>query len=134
MPYSGASDPLVAFLAVRTDGKPPLEGRCLGFDSLENMHANFPQLWQTLSPAGLAEKRLSRLLHVGEDVALPPKLSTYVPSYPRYRYPSELQTSLRAVSELLLIDVVDMQEIERRFYEGCYSESGALSANALVSK
>ncbi len=87
-----------------------------------------------LSPGGVAERRLNRLLNVGEDRALPPKLSTLLVNYPRYRYPSDLQNTLRTVSELLLIDVVDHKQVERLFYERCYCESGALSQHALVSR
>ena len=64
--------------------------------------------------------------------ALPSKLSTFLHNYPRYRYPSDLQSTLRAVSELLLIDVVDQPEVERQFYGYC--ESGALSQHALISR
>jgi GTPase SAR1 family protein len=125
---------LIAFLATRTDGTAPLEGRCLLIDGYEHLQSAFPLVWQTLSPAGVAERRLNRLLNVGDDRALPPKLSTFLHNYPRYRYPSDLQNTLRAVAELLLIDVVDQLEVERQFYEQCYCESGALSQHALISR
>jgi GTPase SAR1 family protein len=125
---------VIAFLATRGDGVAPLDGRCFlinGYDQISNY---FPQFWQLLSPNGIAEHRLKRILLVGEDRAVPPKLSSYLLNYPQYRYPSDLQTSLRTVSELLLIDVADQPEIERQFYEECYCESGALSQHAMVSK
>ena len=105
----------------------------------EQMLDEFPRVWQLLSPAGVAERHLNRLLNVGEDRALPQKMSALLGNYPRYRYPSNLQNSLRTLGELLLIDVVDQQgldepDTERQFYAECYCESGALSQHALVSK
>ena len=125
---------LVAFLATRSDGVAPLEARCLVIRDLEQVFDEFPMLWQMLSPAGVAEARLHRLLKVGEDHQLPPKMSSYILDYPRYRNPNELQSSLRAISELLLIDLVEQPEIKPRFYSECYCESGALSQHALISK
>lgn len=125
---------LVAFLATRTDGMAPLDGHCLVVGSAEQLADEFPRVWQTLSPAGLYERRLNRLLNMGEDQALPQKISSLLSSYPRYRYPSELQTTLRNLGELLLIDLIEAKEVEKQFYRECYCESGALSQHALVSK
>ena len=124
----------VAFLASRRDGIPPLDGDCLVFDSLEKIKNNFAQFWQCLSPGGIAEARLSRLLRIGEDNPPPPKPSAYISGYPQHRQPTDLQASLRTVAELLLIDAVVAPEVEQSFYEQCYCESGALSQSALVSK
>ena len=125
---------LIAFLATRSDGTAPLEGRCLVIDGYEKLQEHFPRVWQMLSPAGIAERRLNRLLNVGEERALPQKMSSLLTNYPRYRYPSELQNTLRTLSELLLVDVVDQEDTERQFYVQCYCPSGALSQHALVSK
>ena len=125
---------LVAFLATRNDGLPPLEGRCLVIRGHSQLGDHFPTLWQVLSPAGVAERRLTRLLNVGADRVLPEKLSANLPSYPKYRYPSDLQNDLRDLGQLLLIDVADQQDTEHQFYTQCYCESGALSQHALVSK
>ncbi|MGZ8876414.1 MAG: hypothetical protein ACXW1F_08075 [Halobacteriota archaeon] len=125
---------LIAFLATRNDGKAPLKGRCLVTYSYKHLLDNFPKVWQMLSPAGIAERRLNRLLNVGQDASLPDKMSAYLLQYPLYRYSSDLQSSLRTISDLLLVDVVEQPEVERSFYEKCYCESGALSQHALVSK
>ena len=125
---------LIAFMATRNDGTPPLEGRCLVINGYEQLKKHFPDVWQTLSPASISERRLNRFLNVGMDTKLPSKMSSFLPDYPRYRYPSDLQNTLRTLSELLLIDVVDKQDAEKKFYEQCYCESGALSQHALVSK
>ena len=125
---------LIAFLATRSDGTAPLKGRCLVINGYEQLQGEFPKVWQLLSPAGVSERRLNRLLNVGEDRALPQKMSSLLANYPKYRYPSDLQTTLRSLGELLLIDVVDQPDTEREFYARCYCESGALSQHALVSK
>ena len=125
---------LIAFLATRNDGLPPLQGRCLVLRQLPDLLDHFPTVWQALSPAGVAERRLTRLLNVGEDRMIPEKLSVQLPSYPKYRYPSDLQNDLRDLGQLLLIDVADQQETEHQFYTQCYCESGALSQHALISK
>ena len=125
---------IISFLATRSDGIAPLDGRCLVINGYQKLQDCFPKVWQMLSPAGVEERRLYRLLNIGEDRALPQKLSLLLPHYPRYRYPSELQTTLRSLSELLLIDVVDQQDTEKSFYEQCYCVSGALSQHAIVSK
>lgn len=125
---------LIAFLATRTDGTAPLEGRCLVINGYKQLLEEFPRIWQVLSPSGIAEHRLIRLLSVGDDRAIPQKLSSHLISYPHYRYPSELQASLRTISELLLIDLIDQPEVEKQFFRECYCESGALSQHALISK
>ena len=124
---------IIAFLATRSDGVAPLEGRCFVINGYEQLQSNFPKVWQMLSPSGVAEHRLNRLLNVGEDGALPQKLSSLIADYPQYRYPSVLQNTLRDLGELLLIEA-DQQETEKSFYEQCYCESGALPQHALVSK
>ena len=127
---------IIAFLATRSDGVAPLKGRCFVVNGFEQFQKKFPQVWQMLSPAGIAENRLKRILSVGEDRALPEKMSLRLENYPRHRYPSQLQRTLRELGEFFLVDIVDQteREIEKKFYEKCYCESGALSQHALVSK
>lgn len=125
---------LIAFLASRGDGVAPLDGKCLRINSLNHLLKNFPRVWQLLSPEGIAQQHLHRFLRLGEDKALPEKLSRSLPTYPKYRYPSDLQSSLRALSELLLVDLIEQVDVEKRFYEECYCESGALSQHAMISK
>lgn len=56
---------LIAFLGSRTDGLPPMEGKCLAFPSLDCMQAEFFQLWQCLSKPGIQAHTLSLLLQEG---------------------------------------------------------------------
>lgn len=125
---------LVAFLASRRDGVSPFDGQCLIFNSLESISEHFVRFWQSLSQVGIAENRLSRLLRIGEEHQVPPKCSASIAGYPRHRPPSDLQASLKTISELLLIDAVVAPEAERAFYEKCYCESGALAQDAMISR
>jgi hypothetical protein len=54
--------------------------------------------------------------------------------YPKIRYASDIQTSLRQISELIIQDALESKEVEEVFYQKCYCESGALSKYALLSK
>ncbi len=127
---------IIAFLATRSDGVAPLKGRCFVVNGFEQFQNEFPKVWQMLSPEGITENRLKRILTVGEDRAIPEKMSLRLENYPKYRYPSQLQNSLRELGELLIVDIVDKTErdTEKKFYEKCYCESGALSQHALISK
>jgi len=125
---------LVAFLATRTDGIAPLKGKALTINGEAQLLANFNLLWQTLSPAGVEEKRLAQLLSSAVGVGLPRKLSSYLLEYPKFRYRNNAQEDLRTVADLLLEDVTTVPAMEPEFYRQCYCESGALSSYALVSK
>lgn len=125
---------IIAFLASRNDGIPPLEGKALVFDSLDSMEANFLSLWQTLSKDGISEKRLLAKLSDNSIILLPPKLSTQISSYPGYKIRNTIQTDLQIVGEVVLEDVIKNQEIEEEFIKQTYCSSGALSQYALVSK
>lgn len=125
---------LIAFLASRQDGKAPLEGKCLVVNGHDQFIREFPLLWQNLSPAGIRERRIVRLLTTGVESGIPKKLSSYLLHYPSFRYKSEIQASLRTVAELLIEDVVKTPEVEAQFYKQCYCESGALARDALISR
>ncbi len=125
---------LIAFLAVRQDGIAPLEGRCLVIDGYDQLVKDFPRLWQNLSPEGVKERRIFRFLTTGAESGIPRKLSSFLLTYPSFRYKSEIQTNLRMVAELLIEDVVKTPEVEAQFYRECYCESGTLAQDALISK
>ena len=124
---------LVAFAAVRI-GQSWLKGRALCIRSLRHLDEEFPIVWQCLSPDGLAAKRLSLLLTAGSTKSIPRKLSTQLREFPSFRYKTDLQTNLRAISELLLEDVVATEALRPQFYRECYCETGALSRDAMVSQ
>lgn len=124
----------IAFLATRSDGMAPLNGKCFVIDGLAQLYDEFPNVWQALSPEGVEQRKLAVVLNLGEDRGLAPKLKQWVPHYPQYNEPSPLEASLRTVGELLLLDFVERPDVEKRFMEECYCTSGALSQHALLSK
>ena len=124
---------LIAFLAIRI-GQPPLEGNALVLRDHKNMVSDFARLWQNLSPEGIAERRLHRLLTSGSNIPLPPKPSTFLQRFPIVRYQSDAQATLRAVAELLIEDIPNNEDIEEKFYRECYCETGALSRHSLLSR
>lgn len=123
---------LIAFLAIRI-GHPPLKGQALVFRDLNHMKADFPRLWQALSPSGIAERRLHRLLTTGSDASLPPKMSSYLLKFPFVQYQSEMQSDLRSIAELFIQDIPESDDIEERFLSQCYCDTGALSRDSLLS-
>lgn len=128
------SNQLIAFLATRQDGIPPLQGRCFVIDGYDALIKHFPQLWQMLSPAGVHDRNLIKNLGSADGAGIPVRLATRLTNYPNYRYPSAFQQSLRVLSELLIEDAPNTPEVELRFYEECYCESGALSREGLISR
>jgi hypothetical protein len=127
---------LIAFLASRTDGRPPLEGKALVFGSLQTLAANFLHAWQCISKPGIISSRLSLELHDTTEPPLPNKLAATILDYPGLRRRNELQTDLQILSELLIEGIVapDDADEEKRFLEKCYTQSGSLSQCASVSK
>jgi len=123
----------ISFIASNQNGCSPLEGKALVFDSLENMLENFTLVWNMLSYYGVKEQRLIKYLS-SDASGIPNKLSSYLTMYPKVRYASDIQTSLRQISELIIQDALESKDVEELFYQRCYCESGALSRYALLSK
>ena len=124
----------IVFLATRSDGLSPLEGHCFAIESLEHLEREFSGAWDLLSPDGISEKRYIRVLLHGADRNIPPKLSSFLREYPKHRYPSQVQSSLRTLAELLLQDIGGTKDEEYRFIDRCYCSSGALSQHALLNR
>ncbi len=128
------STQLVIFIGVRTDGIPVEDGKCLVFNSLEQISKNFSRLWQAISPDASYRRLLLNDLASSAPSGVPAKLSSYIPGYPSFRYPSESQQSLRMLSDLLIEDAPNTPEVRKRFLEECYCESGALAKESLLGK
>lgn len=124
---------LVAFIGQRI-GASWLDGRALVCRSLDQLEKDFATYWQCLSPDGLFERRLATMLGYKIEANLPRKLSSRLMRYPSFRYKSDLQANLRAISELLLEDIVRTEPMKKRFYNECYADTGALSRDALISE
>ena len=125
---------LVAFLASRTDGNPPIEGRALVLNSHQQMIEHFLELWNCLSKDGVVSRGLSVQLQETGERPPPDKLSLRIPKYPRYQRRNTLQTNLQIFGDLIIEDVVKSPENETDFLRECYANSGALSQYASISK
>ncbi len=124
---------VIAFVATRSDGNSPLDGRALVFESLDQMADHFLDLWQALSRPGVEERKLLYRL-IGAVPLLPPKLSATIPSYPGLKKRNLVQTDLQILSEIVIEDVIRSPDLEPEFLRQCYCQSGALSQFALTSK
>ncbi|WP_406849976.1 hypothetical protein [Chromobacterium phragmitis] len=125
---------LIAFVAVRVDGKSPLKGGAFIIDGFDQLKSNFDLVFQLLSSYGIAENKLSHYLDAELVYGIPERLSMKIPNYPSFRYQNESSNSLRLVAELLLEDISKTHDLEKRFYEECYCDSGALAQDALIGK
>jgi hypothetical protein len=125
---------LVAFIGSRNDGLSPYEGTALVFPSIEFMRARFLDLWNTLSRSALEEQTIRSRLLGDVKPKLPPKLSTRIPTFPGTKGRNPFQASLQDMSELILEDLVSTRELEPAFIQECYSQSGALSQHAQISR
>ncbi len=121
-------------MGVRTDGQPPLEGKALVFHSLEYMLEHFQDLWDCLSKPGIQQKNLQQRLLGNISRELPPKLSVGIVPYPGTMNRSAFQTDLHVLSDWVIADVGQKDQLEPEFLKQCYCPSGALSQYALVSK
>ncbi|WP_103664863.1 hypothetical protein [Gracilimonas amylolytica] len=124
----------IVFIANRTDGIPPLEGKAFVFDSLDYINDNFREFWNVCSKDGVTEKYLQKQLSESEFEKLPPKNSQTLDRYPGLKNRNPLQTDMQILSDLVLEDVIKEEEVEEEFLKRCYSKSGALSQYSLVSK
>lgn len=123
---------LVVFIAVRRD-KPPLEGRALVIENLDDYKKHFALLWQNLSPEALRQRRLTRTLTLDAEAAVPPKLSSSVFSFHQYRYKKTLQADLRLLADLLINDIPETDDVIEKFYEDCYCNTNQLTQYAILS-
>jgi len=125
---------IVAFLASRQDGIPPLEGVGLVYPSLEEMRDDFATLWHNLSKPGLIARNIYGALKADEGPPPPEKLSRRITGYPGFKGRNPFQTELQILGDLVIEDVSSAREIEKEFLEQCYCSSGALSQYALISR
>lgn len=125
---------IVALVATRNDGLPPLEGRALVFTDFPSMLENFRTLWDVLSKPGVEAKKLYELLIGEKRPDLPVKLAATLSIYPGIKGRNVFQQDLQIVSELVLEDLARAHDLEARFLEECYCSTGALSQYALTSR
>lgn len=127
---------LIIFLASRTDGSPPLDGKALVFDSLRALYENFLLAWNCLSKTGILSRRLSIELQDVIITPVPDKLAKTITGYPGFKRRNDLQTDLQILGELFIEDIATLGENgnEKEFLKECYCESGALSQYATISR
>ncbi len=125
---------LVSFVAVRLDGIPPIEGKALVYDSLENMLSRFTEFWNHLSYDGISKKILKTRLCGTIIPELPTKLSSIISNYPGIKNRNSNQADLQVLSEIVFEDVIKTGELETIFLEECYCNAGALSNYSSLSK
>lgn len=127
---------LVAFIASRTDGSPPLEGKALVFASLKALRSDFLRAWQCLSKPGIMSRQLAIELQDTVAAPVPDKLSARISGYPGWKRRNALQTDLQILADLFIEDVAVLSGggDEGEFLRQCYCNSGALSQYATVSK
>ena len=125
---------LVAFLASRDDGVPPVEGLALVFPSLGEMLTDFRTLWQDLSKPGLAAHNIHATLKSHMLAPPPEKLSKRLYDYPGFKNRNSFQTELKILGELFIEDIAQTPQREEDFLRECYCPSGALSQYASISK
>lgn len=125
---------LIAFLASRTDGVPPRDGKALVFAGLDEMEGDFPALWDNLSPSALATMNILQTLKAEKPRLPPPKLSAYISNYPGVALRNTLQQNMRILGEIFVEDIASLEESEETFLRECYATSGALSRHSLVSR
>lgn len=124
----------VIFLGTRTDGTPPMDGRCVIFLSLTDIDKRFTQFWNYLSPECIKQNILINELLDRYLPLLPQKLSAKLLSYPGIKDRNMFQADLKTVSEFILEDLLTGKAVEKDFLASCYCSSGALSQYALISK
>jgi hypothetical protein len=125
---------IVAYLGVRTDATPPMEGATLVFTSLSAMRENFSELWHNLSPSGVEARNLYITLREGETPTVPQSLSSQIPHYPGHKRRNDIQTGLQILADMFLEDITRDPSLQEEFLKATYASSGALSQYALVSK
>lgn len=136
IPYAMVSNgsQVIGFVGVRTDGVSPLEGTATVFPSLDFMLRHFLEFWQLFSKAGVEGKNLQLRLLGETKPQPPPKLSATITNYPGIKGRNIFQTDVQILSELVIQDIARSPQLERRFLEECYCQSGAVAKSSLISK
>jgi hypothetical protein len=124
----------IVFICNRQDGIPPLDGKCIVFNSLEEIESDFLSFWNFLSYDGIKANKVSFALGSTSLIPAPDKLSKRIIGYPGFKNRNPIAAELQILGGLFLEDIGKMPESEEEFVKTTYCSSGALSQYALVSK
>jgi predicted type IV restriction endonuclease len=125
VPYAAVCNgrQIVAFIASRSDGVPPMDGRAIVIT-----------LWNVLSKDGIENQSLATKLLGHNRPVLPPKLSASLKPYPGTKARNPFQTSIKSLSEFILEDLPKAKQLEQAFLRDCYLPGGTLSQYSLQNK
>lgn len=124
---------LLAFIANRNDGTPPMDGKAIVFPSLPDMLKYFPDFWGMLSRTAIEDKAIIRRLLGSHQPELPPRLATKL-EYPGTKGRNVFQSELKHIAEAVIEDIPETSGSDREYLERCYCQSGALSQHSVTSK
>lgn len=110
------------------------DGDCYFFNGYQDYVANFPLLWNLLSPEGITENRAYSLLSSNRIPRIPSKCSQSITEPNKHRYRDSLQEELRSLSTILFEEVEDNPDFQEEFYENCYVPIEANNRHLLLSK
>jgi acetolactate synthase small subunit len=121
---------LVAFVAARDDGVPWREGRALVFTSLEQMLANFRELWDALSSPAVERGTLDARL-IGEGtIPPPPPLAESIPGYPGLRSRNAMQATIEDVAPTILTEAAESDALDEALRKEWYVETRKIRQGA----
>lgn len=137
VPIAGVANgtQLVIFIATRTDGIPPLEGKAIVFSSLNDVFENFIDIWNILSQKCISVEKIYKKLQEKPLNDLPEKLSKKILSYPNsIKRKTDQQNSLKVDADIIFEQLMEKGDIEDQFLENCYVKTDDLSNYALQGK
>ncbi|MBL0886204.1 ATP-binding protein [Myceligenerans indicum] len=123
----------VAFLASRTDGTAPLDGRAYIFNGLKSIEEEYVRFWNLLGPVGVSAHQLAAILSA-EESPRPRPLSSSIREYPGTKSRNTMQSNLQILGQIMLEDVPSNPTYRDAFLQECYANSGALSQYAELSR
>jgi predicted type IV restriction endonuclease len=129
-----ANGPQIIIFQALTPGISPLDGECFMFNGFETQIANFPLLWTLLSPEGVSENTAYRELASHRSARVPLKASSAILEPMQFKYRSDLQENLHALSSLLLEEIEENPKLKSAFYQNCYVPIETNSHHLLQSK
>lgn len=125
---------VVVFIANRSDGVAFMEGQAVVFPSMLFICDHFIDFWDALSRSAVEESRPQIRLLGKRRPKVPPRLATQVQVYPGTKGRNLFQADLQVLSEVVIEDIARSKELQTRFLQECYCESGTLSRYSLLSK